>query len=202
MSTHLSRYFAERRREAGRKPGELARLAGCGNVEKNGGRIRTFELTGRISRELFERLARILEIDGPTIERLVEQDRQEFFARWLAWVNEPIKPYLVIRLIPGIYSRRGVPTEITTLEEAETWASSVAAGCSRHCSLVWTRRISSWFDGNGVLLERTEAVPGEPNTPWMSVQGKGRPFLLGDGLRPGSLSTGPTRPPIGPEPSA
>lgn len=184
MSTHLSRHFAERRLARGLKPGELARLAGCGNVPKNGGRIRAFEMTGRISPDLFERLARALEVERSTIERLAEQDRREFFAEWLAWANEPIQPYLVIRLIPAVYSRRPMPPEIMSLEAAEEWASSVAAGCRRRCCLVWTRRLSSWFDETGELSMRTEATPGEPNTPWMMTRGKGEPYLVDHRLRP------------------
>jgi hypothetical protein len=183
MSTHLSRHFAERRLTRGLKPGQLARLAGCANVQKNGGRIRAFELSGRIGRELFERVARALEIDRATIERLVEQDRREFFEEWLAWVNVPIQPYLVIRLIPAVYSKRAVPSRITSLDEAEAWASSVAVECRRRCCLVWSRKLSSWFDEIGELSMRTEAAPDEPNTPWMMLKGKGQPFLLDDNLR-------------------
>ena len=89
MSTHLSRYFQQKRLEKGLKPGQLARLAGCVNVPKNGGRIRSFELSGHIGQELFDKLAAVLEIDASTIERFVEQDRKEFFEAWLAWVSEP-----------------------------------------------------------------------------------------------------------------
>ena len=92
MSTHLSRYFQQQRLGRGLKPGQLARLAACVNVQKNGSRIRTFELSGTIGQELFERIAAALEIDAGTIERLVKQDRKEFFEEWLAWVNEPIQP--------------------------------------------------------------------------------------------------------------
>jgi hypothetical protein len=84
MSTNLSRYFQQKRLDRDLKPGQLARLAGCLNVPKNGSRIRSFELSGRISQELFEKIAAVLEIDPATIEQLVEQDRREFFQAWLA----------------------------------------------------------------------------------------------------------------------
>jgi hypothetical protein len=181
MSTNLSRYFQQKRLDRSLKPGQLARLAGCVNVPKNGSRIRTFELSGSIGRELFERIAAVLEINASTIERLVEQDRREFFEEWLAWVSQPIKPYLVIRLIAAIYSSRGVPPEISTMEEAEKWASAVAGEIKKRCCLVWSRRISCWFSDDGTLQERTEAVPGEPNVPWIKIGGK--TFLFGDDLR-------------------
>jgi hypothetical protein len=180
MSTNLSRYFEQKRLDRGLKPGQLARLAGCVNVPKNGSRIRTFELSGSIGQELFERIAVVLEIDASTIEQLVEQDRREFYEAWLAWVSEPIKPYLVIRLIAAIYGSRALPPGITTLEEAEKWASAVAGEIKKRCCLVWSRRISSWFSEDGTLTQRTEAVPGDPNTPW--IGGKGPAFLFGDNL--------------------
>lgn len=80
---------------------------------------------------------------APTIiKELVEQDRREFFAKWLAWVNEPIRPYLVVRLMPAIYSETKVPPEIATMAEAEKWAASFAAEMKMQCCLVWSRRIS------------------------------------------------------------
>jgi hypothetical protein len=68
LSTNLSRYFEQKRLEKGLKPGHLARLAGCANVQKNGSRIRTFELSGNIEQELFEKITAALEIDAGTIE--------------------------------------------------------------------------------------------------------------------------------------
>jgi hypothetical protein len=70
---------------------------------KNGNRIRQFELKGIISPELFDKLLTALEIDAATVEKLVEEDRREFFKKWLEWVNEPIQPYLVERLIAAVY---------------------------------------------------------------------------------------------------
>jgi hypothetical protein len=201
MSTRLSRYFEQKRLEKGLKPGQLARLAACANVQKNGSRIRTFELSGSIGQELFEKITAALEIDAGTIEQLVEQDRKGFFEAWLAWVNEPIKPYLVIRLIAAIYSSRPVPREITTIEEAERWASAVAGEIKKQCCLVWSRRISCWFSEDGTLTKRTEAVPGEPNTPWIKIGGKGPAFLFGDDLGTVSMVDWPKKPDCGPEKS-
>jgi hypothetical protein len=193
MSTHLSRYFQQKRLDRGLKPGQLARLAGCANIQKNGSRIRSFELSGTIGQELFEKIAAVLEIDAGTIEGLVEQDRREFFQAWLEWVSEPIKPYLVIRLIAAIYSSRGMPPEITGLEEAEKWASAVAREIQKPCCLVWSRRLSCWFDEQGTLTKRTEAVPGEPNTPWIKIGGKGPAFLFGDDLGTVSMVNWPKK---------
>jgi hypothetical protein len=181
MSTHLSRHFEQARLSRNLKPSELARLAGCVNILKNGNRIRQFELTGIISPELFDKLATALEIDAATVEKLVEEDRRESFDRWLEWVNKPIQPYLVERLIAAVYRKVPVPSEITTMDEAEAWAAAVALERRRKCCLVWSRRISVWFAEDGTVYSRTEAVPGEPNAPCMKVDGK--KFLFGEGLR-------------------
>src|SRR5262249_5292265 len=87
-----------------------------------------------------------------------------------------------VRLIAAVYSGRAVPAEITTREEAETWASAVAGEIKKRCCLVCSRRISCWFSEDGTLTKRTEAVPGEPNTPWIKVGGKGPAFVFGDDL--------------------
>jgi hypothetical protein len=194
VSTNLSHYFEQKRREKGLKPGQLARLAGCVNVQKNGSRIRSFELSGSIGQELFEKIAAALEIDAATYEQLVEQDRKEFYQAWLEWVNEPIQPYLVIRLMAAIYNSRTVTPEITTMEEAEGWAGAVAREIKKRTCLVWSRRISCWFSEDGTLSERTEAVPGEPNVPWIKIGGKGPAFVFGDDLGTVSLLDWPKKP--------
>jgi len=51
MSTNLSRHFQQQRLDRGMKPGQLARLAGCVNAQKNGNCIRQFELSGSIGQE-------------------------------------------------------------------------------------------------------------------------------------------------------
>jgi hypothetical protein len=184
MSTHLPRYFEQRRLTRGLRPSQLAQLAGCTNILKNGNRVRQFELTGNISPELFHKIAAALQVDPATIDRLVEQDRREFFEKWLQWVNEPIKPHLVVRLIAAVYSQRAVPPEITTIAEAEAWASAVARQEHKRCCLVWSRRISCWFNEDGTLIGSTEAMPDEPNVPWMRIGGKA--FTFGPDL--GSLA--------------
>ena len=88
MSTHLSRHFERVRVARGLTASQLARLAGCPNVRRNGGRIREFELTGQVGEDLFGRIAAVLEIDRAEIDRLVEEDRTEFVERWRETVGE------------------------------------------------------------------------------------------------------------------
>lgn len=180
MSTRLSRFFEQQRIGKGLKPGQVAVLIGYANISKGGSRIRSFEQTGSVSKELFEKLAAFFETDTDIIEKLVEEDRREFFQKWLVWANEPIQPHLVVRLIAAVYSRRELSPDIGTIEEAEVWAAAVARESRLKCCLVWSRRLSIWFDEIGRLVGRTEAVPGEVNVPWMRIGGK--PFVLGDDL--------------------
>lgn len=189
--SNLSHHFEQQRLARNLRPGQLAQLIGR-NVSKIGNRIRTFELTGYISKELFEKLAAALEIDAATIEQLVEQDRRVFFEEWLAWVSETITPHLVVRIIAAIYTQRSLPPDITTTEQAEEWASSVAREIKKRCCLVWSRRISIWFAEDGSVVERTEAVPGEPNVPWIKIGG--RTFMFGEDLRSVAPVTWPRKP--------
>ncbi len=180
MATQLSRYFEQQRVARGLKPGQLAQLLGFSNLSKNGSRIRVFEQTGAISKELFEKLVDYFAVDSQTIEELVEQDRREFFSQWLAWANEPVQPYLVVRLVAAIYSRRELSPDVKTIEEAEGWAASIARESKLKCCLVWNRRLSIWFNESGEISVRSEAVPGEPNTPWMGRTDK--KYLLDEDL--------------------
>lgn len=180
MATHLSRHFEERRLAKNLKPGQLAALVGYKNIPKGSNRIRAFEIAGKISTSLFEKLVSVLEIDRATIEKLATLDHREFIDDWLKWVNEPITPSLSIRLMPAFYSRRSLPPDITTMEQAEEWAASIAKETGKLCCLVWSRRISFWFDNDGVF--GSEAVPGEPNCPWLKLGKSGKPFVFGDSL--------------------
>lgn len=180
MATNLSRYFEERRIARGLKPGQLASLVGYKNIPKGSNRIRAFEIAGKISTSLFEKLVSVLEIDRATIEKLAKQDHREFIDAWLKWVNEPITPSISIRLMPAFYARRKLPPDITTMEQAEEWAASIAKETGKRCCLVWSRRISFWFDNDGVY--RSESVPGEPNCPWLKLGKSGKPFVFGDSL--------------------
>lgn len=172
MSTHLSRYFEQLRHARSLKPGELAAKAGCTNIAKSGGKIRTFELTGAISKELLGKLIIALDVKYSEVERLIECDRKVWFEKWMKWCSEPSKPYLLIRLMPSIYALQNVPDHIYGLEEVEQWASDIARAHHRKCCLFWDRRISIWFDSNGTATGYVEAGLGDKNFPGFSVQGK------------------------------
>jgi hypothetical protein len=84
--------------------------------------------------------------------------------------------YLVVRLMAAIYVRKGLPAEVTTPEQAEAWPCGFAHRHRCWVCLVVSRRLSIWIDGQGEIEARTEAVPGQPNMPFIEV--RGRRFLL------------------------
>jgi transcriptional regulator with XRE-family HTH domain len=183
MPNHLAHHFQEARLARGFSLGQVARLAGYQNVSKGCNRIHHFERSGSIDRELLRKLATVLEINEATIKELAERDQRAFLDDWNRWVNEPIQPFLVLKMIPAVYSRRTVPDDLRTIEDAEAWASSVAAANRQKCCLVWSRRISCWFTEDGSLSHRSEAVPGELNMPLMQMPASKGRFLFGESPR-------------------
>jgi len=172
MQSQLAAHFRQIRLLKGLKLGQLARLVGYANISKGANRINAFEHSGIVHQELLSKLAEVLGIDHQTVEKLAEDDRRQFFAEWNAWANEPIKPYLVIRLMAAIYCPHELPEEIQSVEEAEEYAQSVARKWNKRCCLVLSRRISVWIAADGSIEGVTEAVPGEANTPYAAIGGK------------------------------
>ncbi len=193
MSTHLSRFFQKLRLERKLKPGQVAALAGCINISKNGGRIKEFEETGDISKELFIRLINAFDVDHATVEQLIELDRQEYLEAWTKWVDTPVEPYAVIRWMAAVYQNVKLPKGIT-LEDAEALVKALAIKRALRCCLVWNRRLTIWFDREGGIEGRTEASPRESNSPYMQI-GRGT-FLFGHDLRIPIMTELPKKPPI------
>ena len=169
MTTHLAGYFHKRRLEKGLRLGQVAKLLGYGNIGKGAKRVQTFEQTGDINTDVFTKLASVLEVDQATVNRLLQEDLED----WIKWVNEPIHPYLVVRLLPAFYSQAELPDEINSVEEAERYASEFAKEHRLRVCLVLSRRISVYFDEDGAFRYASEAVPGGgPNEPYMKIRGR------------------------------
>ena len=172
MESKLAAHFRKIRLEKGLKLSQLARLAGYSNISKGANRINSFERTGIVHTDLCIKLADALGIDRQTVDRLIDEDRRQFFEEWNAWANEPIHPYLVVRAMAAIYCPHNLPEEIQSVEAAEEYAISVAKKWNKRCCLVLSRRISVWIAADGSIENVTEAVPGEPNTPYAKIGGK------------------------------
>lgn len=180
MRSRLAKHFQRTRKELGLSLPQLARLLGYQNITKGCNKIQKFEQRGEVHVDLLRKLADLLGVNEATIETLVEHDHREFVAQWNEWANEPIQPYMVVRLMPAAYLHKDLPVDVTTVDEAETFAAETARHWSKKVCLVWTRRISIWIDESGNMTGRKEALPGEANVPTMRLRGDKRTFTLQD----------------------
>jgi hypothetical protein len=171
MSTHLSRHFERLRLERELRPSQLAALMGCSNHSKTGVHIKQFEITGSISQELLKKLIAALDVEDAVVGQLLATDHREYLEKWLDWVNSPIQPYLLLRIMATIYQKEPIP-EAFTQEQAEFYTSTFARKNGKKCCLIWSRRLSVWFDSDGVVYDRTEAVLGVPNTTCSRISSK------------------------------
>ncbi len=183
VSTHLSRFFRQRRLALGLRPGQVAERTGHRNC-KTANLICLFEERGELDPGLFTKLQAALGITDGEVAEQMEQDRREHFQAWLEWVNEPVEPELTVRAIPGFFIGHRLPEGLESLEQMEEYASQFA---KRFHKMVWltpgTRKFTVRYDEDGNKICVTEATPDTMTTPWMRLA-KGRHkflFGLGDG---------------------
>ena len=175
MSTHLSLFFRQSRLEKSLGFGEIARRCGYKNITKGCNRIRQFEDRGEIAPDLLRKLAAVLDISDDDIRRCIAADKAE----WERWADEPIEPYLVVRMMAAVYSQNHIPTELHSDREAmEQFASEFAKEKSHRVSLVLSRRLRVWFDRDGEKQFETEDTFEKSSAPYMRLAGSGRKFLL------------------------
>jgi transcriptional regulator with XRE-family HTH domain len=174
MSTHLSRFFRQRREARKLSFGEVARQLGYKNVAKGANKIIKFERDGNIRPDLFRRLAQVLEVSEEDIRRCLQADREE----WERWADEPIEPHLVARIIPAVYSTKRIPVELQSSREAmEKFASAFAKERKWRTWLVLSKRTRVWFDEKGERTGVTEDSFSGSFGPFMRLGGK--KFVLG-----------------------
>src|ERR1700736_188782 len=113
----LGKFLKEKRLARGLdRPGMLARLihpdATLDRISRLGGRIRAFEEEGIGDGELLDQIVAQLDIPAGEFEsvldaelRFRESQESERRKEWEAWADEPVRPYLVIRLIPSVFCR-------------------------------------------------------------------------------------------------
>jgi transcriptional regulator with XRE-family HTH domain len=177
MTTNLGRYFRAQRIDRGLSLGQIARMVGYRNVSKGANRIARFERDGIVNELLLIHLAEALEIDLPTVEDLMEQDRQEYLRAWEAWVNQPVPMCLVVKYLPAVYGSKELPEGVKTPEDAEKYACDYARRNRRQVCLAVSRRLSVWVNKEGEVEARTEATPEQPNMPYMRLRGSNGRFL-------------------------
>jgi hypothetical protein len=174
-------YFRKQRERQGLGLGQLARLVGYRNVSKGANKLIRLEREGIIEEQLLVRLAETLGIEVPTVQSLMEQDRQEHLQAWETWVNQPVPMQLIVKYIPAVYGRVPIPEVVQTPDQAEAFARQYARQHGRRVCLAISRRLSIWIDQNGDVEARTEATPDYPNVPYMRLKGSGRMFVVGFG---------------------
>ena len=176
--SHLSQLFRQRRLEKKFGFGEVARRCGYRNVSKGCNRIQKFEDGDEIDTELFQKLAAVLDISDADIARSIEADKAE----WEQWVDEPIEPYLVLRLMAAFYSHKSIPPNIHTDQEAmKQFASDFSKEKRLRVCLVLSRRVRVWFDRDGGVERTTKDTFEKSNAPYMKLGGKKILLNLSDG---------------------
>lgn len=158
MATYLSTFFRERRLALGMRFGEIARLMGYKSLPGCCNKLIYFEERGIISQELMVKLAAVLGIDDETIAKLAEKDRREQFEKWTSWANQPIRPYVLVKLLPAVFTQEQVPIRIMNDQAAmERFAAELARKWKMQAVLVLSRRISIYFSETGKKLFVNEA---------------------------------------------
>lgn len=153
---------------------EVARLAGLPQKAKSFRNIDRLEREGQGPTDLVRSLATFFAIDlGAVVEawRLDEADRRRF--RWEATGG---RPYLVLRLLPGVYLQTAMPEGLDR-EEAINWARTVLQerweGRLRGCVVLSPDEVA-WLKEDGSCRITHDVLP-----PWMSL--KGKPFIFAEG---------------------
>ncbi len=186
--TPLGRFLRERRIAAGfDRPGLLARLLRpdrpLDSVSRLGSRIRKFEEECVGDRTLFNEIVQALGITPQELAPVLEAEEAFREAReagrrqeWEEWADQPITPFLVTKVIPGIYLSRAAPPGVLTLDEAEAWVKGIMTedGFRNPFSrrLVYSRRLDVWFDRAGNATARTPSTPDEPSHPHVRLGNK------------------------------
>ena len=111
MRSQLANHFRSVREEQGLGFVELARIVGYKNVTKGCNRIQQFEQRDEVHADLLRKLADALGVDNETVDRLIDEDHREHVRKWNKWADQPIRPYLVTRLIPAVYSSKKLPED-------------------------------------------------------------------------------------------
>ncbi|QDV37546.1 helix-turn-helix domain-containing protein [Tautonia plasticadhaerens] len=166
--SHLGDSFRHRRLERNLTTGQLARLVGYKNLSRGSNRIQAFEAGGNVAPDLLAKLSEALEIDTNEVRQFAAEDYQG----WLAWADEPVRPYLVLRWTACAYQRVELPDDALELEAAEAFASRVAVERGLKVALVLSRRLSVYFDARGLAYERREATPDVPCVPYAVFGGR------------------------------
>lgn len=173
MNKHLRDYVRQQREFKGIRLGPLAEMVGYKNRSKGGQRISAFERYGHITNDFLIKLIRALELDEDKVSEAMAKD----LAEWEEWANEPVPMRMIVRLMATVYCPHPLPQDVTTAEEAEAYARRFAKENNHRVCLALNRRESLWIGADGEIEGRTQARPGLPNIPYVTLGGQ-RKFLF------------------------
>ena len=178
MTKLLAEHFHQLRVERGLNLAQLAGQVGYANTTKGINRLVTFERHGQIHPKLLQKLSVALGVSDEVVRTLAAEDERQFLGDWNCWADVPVEPYTVVRLLPAVYKTVRVPAEIGSFVAGEVFAADLARQWNRKVCLVVSRRYSLWLDEQGLAYAHTEAVPGEPNAPYMALGRSRRTHLV------------------------
>lgn len=176
--SHLGVFFRDRRVARQLSLSQVARLLGYKNLSRGCNKIKAFEAGGKVQPDLLGKLAKVMEIDPEEVRQRIAEDYRD----WLAWANEPIRPYMVVRILACIYQRVELPDEALSPVAAVAFAADVARDRKFKVCLVLSRRVSVWFDATGKESGRQEATPDVPCEPFVVIGGRKVRFNFGNGV--------------------
>jgi hypothetical protein len=165
--------------------GDLAKLVRATNVSKMARKLDCFEGEGIIKPDLLDSLTIALELNRAEVEDLIRQDEEESLRAWNEWASQWVRPHLITRLIPAAWMHVTMPDDRLSPSDAEAFAIRYAQEKRRLVCLVLSRRISIRVRADGTVAKRTEAAPGQPNQPFITLRSGGKRFVLdfgGDAL--------------------
>jgi hypothetical protein len=107
--SNLGAALRTRRTALALTPQQVAARIGYRNVNKGANRVLALEECGEGTAELLARVVVALQLDAAVVEELIAQDHAAFVREWSVWADEVIRPYLVVKLMPGVYQHHALP---------------------------------------------------------------------------------------------
>ena len=105
-------------------------------------------------------------------------NRNSFIRKFEEWVNIPVPRRMIVRLMAAVYNEQKLPEDIKIDDDAIDYGCGFAKEHGFRLCLMLSRKISIWIDHQGEIERITRATPGEPNHPYMMMDGIQR-LLIG-----------------------
>lgn len=170
MKSFLGSYICGERLKQKLNTVQLAEKVGYRNTNKGMRRIIDLEREGKVHNELLEKVVDVLKLDAGYIDSLTMKDREAYEAETERWLNEPIRKYYTIRMMPTIYLSYDLPSNIETEDEAIYFVSDIAK--NKKC-LAWvnfSRRETVCIDKSGRVTGRYENGLHDTSMPYLLVR--------------------------------